>query len=227
MFDTPRHRRLAAVVALIYVAVQSFQWYVFGHLPEAGDPVQQLLQGPHPLNVARAISMLLSFFGLAYLFLVACGIAWWRNPTLAALAFLGFFVFCLLEVQLRAVELFHVYLALPEQYQATADAAEHARILAAQGSFQSVQYALYFPLGLSWLLGSVLVCLALGRDRVHWLALWAFGLNAARLFLRMIDSYLIGPKFDALYGTLYLPLVYLTFVPLAIWLWRTRATPSS
>jgi hypothetical protein len=226
MFDTPRHRRIAAVVALIYVAVQSFQWYVFGHLPEAGDPVQQLLQGPHPLNLARATSMLLSFFGLAYLFLVACGIAWRRNPALAVLAFLGFFVFCLLEVQLRAVELFHVYLALPEQYRATTDTAEHARILAAQGSFQSVQYALYFPLGLSWLLGSVLACLALGRDRMHWLALWAFGLNAVRLFLRMIDSYLIGPKFDALYGTLYLPLVYLSFVPLAIWLWRTRATSS-
>ncbi|MGN7830220.1 hypothetical protein ACTJI2_01230 [Pseudoxanthomonas sp. 22568] len=223
MFDTPRHRRIAAVVALIYVAVQSFQWYVFGHLPGAGDPVQQLLQGPHPLNLARATSMLLSFFGLAYLFLVACGIAWRRNPALAVLAFLGFFVFCLLEVQLRAVELFHVYLALPEQYRATTDTAEHARILAAQGSFQSVQYALYFPLGLSWLLGSVLACLALGRDRMHWLALWAFGLNAVRLFLRMIDSYLIGPKFDALYGTLYLPLVYLSFVPLAIWLWRQKS----
>ncbi|UBB23738.1 hypothetical protein LAG73_10090 [Pseudoxanthomonas japonensis] len=223
MFDTPRHRRIAAVVALIYVTVQSFQWYVFGHLPEAGDPVQQLLQGPHPLNLARATSMLLSFFGLAYLFLVACGIAWRRNPALAVLAFLGFFVFCLLEVQLRAVELFHVYLALPEQYRATTDTAEHARILAAQGSFQSVQYALYFPLGLSWLLGSVLACLALGRDRMHWLALWAFGLNAVRLFLRMIDSYLIGPKFDALYGILYLPLVYLSFVPLAIWLWRQKS----
>lgn len=223
MFDTVRHRRIAAIVALIFVAVQSFQWYVFGQLPEAEGPERQLLQGPHPLNLARAASMLLSFFGLAYLFLVSCGVAWRRNPTLAMLAFLGFFVFCLLEVQLRAVELFHVYLALPAQYQATTDAAEQARILAAQGTFQSVQYALYFPLGLSWVLGSVLICIALGRDRVHWLALWAFGLNAVRLFLRMIDSYLIGPKFDALYGTLYLPLVYLSFVPLAVWLWRQES----
>jgi len=226
MFDTVRHRRIAAIVALAYVAVQSFQWYVFARLPEAGDAAQQLLQGPLPLNLARAVSMLLSFFGLAYLFLVACGIAWRRNPTLATLAFLGFFVFCLLEIQLRAVELFHVYLALPDQYQSATDSTERARILTAQASFQSIQHALYFPLGLSWLLGSVLACLALGLDRAHWLALWAFGLNAARLFLRMIDSYLIGPKFDALYGTLYLPLVYLSFVPLAFWLWRSDPAPS-
>ncbi|HET9299851.1 MAG TPA: hypothetical protein VFO11_07885 [Candidatus Polarisedimenticolaceae bacterium] len=212
------NRRVAAAVALLYVAIQTFQWYVFSKLPETEDPVISLMQGPLPLNIARAATMLLSFFGLAYLFLVVCGIAFRRRPGLAIAAFLGFFIFCLLEIQLRSVELFWVYLDLPRRYQAATTAPEQARVLEAQATFQAVQHALYFPLGLSWLIGSVLVFLALGDARLDWLARWAFGLNAGRLALRMLDSYVLGPRFDTLYGNLYLPLVFLTFVPLAIWL---------
>ena len=218
VFDSRPHRLGAAAVALLYVAIQAFQWYVFSTLPETDQPVVALMQGPLPLNLARAGTMLLSFFGLAYLFLVVCGIASRRRPALAMTAFLGFFTFCLLEIQLRAVELFHVYLELPRQYQAATAALEQARVLEAQATFQSVQHALYFPLGLSWMVGSVLVFLALGTEPLDWLARWAFGLNAGRLALRMLDAYILGPRFDALYGSLYLPMVVLTFVPLAVWL---------
>src|SRR5687768_8577030 len=104
MLDSRTHRVAAAVVALAYVGVQSFQWYVFGALPPTQDAAQALLQGSHPLNLARALSMLLSFFGLAYLFLVASAIGFRRRPSAALAAFLGFFVFCLLEVVLRSIE---------------------------------------------------------------------------------------------------------------------------
>jgi hypothetical protein len=220
-------RRVAAAIALLYVAVQTFQWYVFSKLPETDQPVAALMQGPLPLNLARAATMLLAFFGLAYLFLVVCSIVFRRRPGLAVSAFLGFFTFCLLEIQLRAVELFYVYLELPRRYQEATSALEQARALEAQATFQAVQHALYFPLGLSWLLGSVLVFLALGNARLDWLARWAFGLNTGRLALRMLDTYLLGPRFDALYGTLYLPLVVLTFVPLAIWLLRRPQHPET
>jgi hypothetical protein len=222
VFDSRPHRRAAAAIAILYVAIQTFQWYVFSKLPETDDPVASLLQGPQPLNLARAGSMLLSFFGLAYLFLVVCGIACRRRPGLAIPAFLGFFTFCLLEIQLRSVELFWIFLELPRRYHAATTALERARVLDAQGTFQAVQHAVYFPLGLSWLIGSVLVLLALGDARLDWLARFAFGLNAARLALRMLDSYVLGPRFDALYGALYLPMVVLTFVPLTIWLLRRR-----
>ena len=43
-----------------------------------------------------------------------------------------------------------------------------------------------------------------------------------RLGLRMLDVYLIGPKFDALYDVLYLPLVYVIFGGIAVWLWKGR-----
>lgn len=222
MFETRTHRFAAAAVAVIYIAIQSFQWFVFSQLPVTDDPAQALLQGPMPLNVARATLMLLSFFGLAYLFLVACALAFRRSPLMAVAAFLGFFVFCLLEVQLRSVELLYVYLKLPGIYQAAATAAEQARVLDIQSMFESVQYALYVPLGLAQVLGSIALCVALGGHRHDWLAKFAFGLNAARLLLRMLDSYLLGSQFDDLYAALYLPLVYVTFGAIAVWLCLRR-----
>lgn len=220
MFDSRPQRRAAAVIALAYVAVQSFQWYVFAQLPETRDAVESLMQGPHPLNLARAVSMLLSFFGLAYLFVVTCGIVARRHPATAVIAGLGFFAFCLMELQLRSIELFHVYLSLPAQYQAATTALAQAQVLHDKAQFEAIQHALYFPLGLSWLIASALVCIGLRGSRFDWLARWAFGLNVVRLLLRMIDVYALGPHFDELYSTLYLPLVWLSFVPLALWLWQ-------
>ena len=218
MIVSKQHRIAAAAIAIVYIAIQSFQWFVFGQLPPASGPVQELLQGAAPLNLARAILMLLSFFGLIYLFLVCCAATFRRRPALSILSFLGFFTFCLFEIQLRAVELFYIYLQLPAQYQAATDAASQAWLLRIPGIFAGVQSAVYFPLGLSWLLGSVLLCFALGGGRYDWLARFAFGLNAARLALRMLDVYVLGPHFDALYSDLYLLLVFVTFVPLAAWL---------
>jgi hypothetical protein len=41
--------------------------------------------------------------------------------------------------------------------------------------------------------------------------------------LRQLDVYAFPPSdFDALYGALYLPLVYLTFLPIAAWLLSRR-----
>lgn len=218
MFDTRSHRIAAAVVALGYVAIQTFQWYAFAQLPAAATPTAQLLQGPLPLNLTRAALMLLAFPGLLYLFGVTCAIAYRRHRGRAIAAFLGFFVFCFLEIQLRSVELFYVFDRLPAQYAAATSALERANVLDAQATFGAVQFALYFPLGLAWLTGSVLVCAGLGARRLDWLAQGAFGLNAVRLLLRTLDVYVLGLKFDALYDQLYLPLVVLTFVPLAAWL---------
>lgn len=224
MFETRTHRLAAAAIAVLYIAIQSFQWFVFSQLPVADGPAQELLQGPLPLNLARAISMLLSFFGLAYLYLVACALVFRRKPLAATAAFLGFFVFCLLEVQLRAVELFYVYLKLPGLYEAAVTAAEQARVLEIQSIFQSVQYALYFPLGFAQVLGSIALCIALGGHRFDWLAKFAFGLNAVRLLLRMLDTYILGTRFDALYSALYLPLVYIIFGAIVAWLCLRRET---
>ena len=218
MFESRGPRVSAAAVAIGYIAIQSFQWFVFGQTPPTSDPVQQLLQGVAPLNIARATLMLLSFFGLIYLFLICCGMTFRNRPIISLLSLLGFFTFCLLEIQLRSVELFYITLRLPEQYQAATDAASQAELLKIPAIFADVQRALYFPLGLSWLAGSVLLFLALGDGRYDWLARFAFGLNAVRLALRTLDVYVVGPRFDALYSDLYLPMVFATFGPIAAWL---------
>lgn len=227
MFDSRAHRVAAAVVALAYVAIQTFQWHAFAQMPQVQAPEAQLLQGPLPLNLARAVVMLLAFPGLVYLFLTTCGVVARRAPACGIAAFLAFFVFCLLEIQLRSVELFYVFLHLPAQYEAAATALEQTQALQAKAAFEAVQYALYFPLGLSWLVGSVLVCVGLGGSRIDWLARAAFGLNALRLLLRMGDAYLLGSRFDALYDALYLPLVVLTFVPVAVWLLKSDRTEAT
>jgi hypothetical protein len=79
----------------------------------------------------------------------------------------------------------------------------------------------YFPLGLVQLTASILLAVTLRGPWSTW-ARAAFAINALRLGLRMLDVYVIGPKFDAVYDVLYLPLVYVIFGGIAVWLWKGR-----
>ena len=222
MLDTTSHRRSAAVLAILYVAIQTFQSFVFSQLPVPDGAVQELLQGPLPLNVARAASMLLSFFGLAYVFLVVCAAHYRHAPLLAIGAFLGFFVFCLLEVGLRSVELFHVQLQLPQLYAAATSDAARAQVLASLSGFQSIQLALYFPLMLAQALASLALCVWIRGGRGNLLLRVVMGINAARLFTRMWGLYLHVPWFDAINDALYLVLVYVIYGGIAAWLLSRR-----
>jgi hypothetical protein len=128
-------------------------------------------------------------------------------------------------LQLRAVELFYVFLDLPVQYLETSDTAVQASILDKKATFEAIQHAIYFPLGMSQLIASVLICFALS-GRFAWLAQAAFALNALRLGLRICDERLLGAQFDDLYGAFYLPLVYIVFAPIAAWLVLQRPDPA-
>jgi hypothetical protein len=217
-----RHLVAAAWVAVAYIAIQSFQWYVFAQLPAEGGAADALRVAREPLNLWRAALMLLSFFGLCYLFLVLCASSLRRAPVASVAAFLGFFVFCLLEVCLRAIEFFYVYLQLGAQFLAAAPA-EQARIVAMHDTFYAVQGALYFPLGLSQVIASVLLSATM-RGPWSGIVRAVLAINALRLALRMLDVYAFGPPtFDDLYGTLYLPLVFVVFGGIALWGWRAPA----
>lgn len=222
MLDTRSHRRFAAALAVLYVAIQTFQSFVFSQLPVPEGPLQELLQGPLPINVARAALMLLSFFGLAHVFLVVCATQYRRNPLLAISAFLGFFVFCLLEIGLRSVELFHVQLQLPDLYAAATSDAAREHVLASMAGFQSVQLALYFPLMLAQALASLALCLGFRGGQGQLLLRVVMGINAARLLTRMCGLYLHVPWFDAINEALYLPLVYVVYGGIAAWLFMRR-----
>jgi hypothetical protein len=213
-----QHYQAAAWIAVAYIAIQSFQWYVFSVSPPEGSADATLLTGPSTLELARAGAMLASFFGLAYLYLVVCASNLARAPIASVAAFLGLFVFCLLEVVLRSVELFWATLHLSDAY-ASASLAQRTAMLDTHATFYAVQSAVYFPLGLVQLIGSVLLAITL-RGPWSGIARFAFGFNAARLALRMFDANVLGPKFDALYDVLYLPMVYVVFGGIALWLWR-------
>lgn len=208
--DIRTHRRNAAVIAVAYIAIQVVQFVVMWRMPAAGDAVGELLQGRQPLNLARSALLLLSFFGLTYMYLVVCAANVANNALLSVAAFVGFLLFCFCEIGLRSVELYYVQLRLPEMYQAATGNADRERVLAAVAGFQSVQYALYFPL----LLGQALASLALslsfaGRGRNAAIISFALGLNGVRLMIRLGGMYLNVSLLDRLSNN---PVLYLILV---------------
>lgn len=215
-YDAGVSRRIAATIVAAYILIQGFQEFAIRTLGQPTEPAAELLQGPEPLNIARATLLLLSFFGLAFAFLVVCAHDRARRPFASAAAYLGFLTFCLIEIGLRSVELFWVYLRLPEEY-----ARAQAAALDKMATFQAVQAALYFPLMLSQLLGSAILAIGFPRaPRRNLLIVAAFGINAVRLACRLVGQFLHVAAFDVISGPLYLPLVVVIYLPIAIWLYR-------
>jgi hypothetical protein len=209
-------RRVAASFVFAYIAIQTFQEIVFRILGEPSDAAGELQQGPAPLNLARASLMLVSFFGLAFAYLVVCAHDRARRPLASAAACLALLAFCLLEIGLRSVELFWAYIGLPDEF-----ARAPAIALDKMATFQAIQAALYIPLMLSKLLGSAILAVGFPRTpRRNLLVVGSMGIDAARLACRLAGTLLHISALDVLSGPLYLPLVVVTNLPLAIWLWR-------
>jgi hypothetical protein len=195
-------RRVAGALVVVYILVQIFQHIVFLVLPEPESAAATLAQAGEPLNLARAALMLLSFFGLAYAFVVVCLAS--PGPS-SIFALFGLLLFCGLEIGLRSIELFWLFLQRPSVDAAT--------------TFGAIQGALYFPLMLGQALGSAVLALSPApRGRRDLLLRVGFGANALRLLLRLAGIFLHISALDALSGGLYLPLVFLVYAPIAVWL---------
>ncbi len=163
--------------------------------------------------------MLLAIFGLLFIYFTICFSFYLHNKAGAILAFLGFFVFFLLEIGLRSTELFYFQIQLPGAYQATTDGILRGEMLRSFEAFQGIQHALYFPLMFAPMIGSVILLAIIPRRRVHWPILAAFGINGVRLLIRILAEYLgwdlLGANFT---DRSYLPLVYIIFGLTAWWL---------
>jgi hypothetical protein len=211
-----RFRLAAAIVALSYLAIQAFQEYLFRTIGEPATPAEGLALGGHPLHLVRSTLMLAAMFGLVFLYGAICLQRIRDRPVLAGFTFLAFLLFGLLEIGLRSVELVWTQIDLPAAYARTADPA----ILDQVAAFQAVQHALYLPLGLAVLIGSVLgarlFATGLRIDRVIQVA---FAINALRNAARMATVYLGVPLFPtAAYDAAYFPLVVAFYAPVAYWL---------
>ena len=210
-------RLAAAVVALIYIAIQGFQEYVFRAVGEGATPAEALALGAHPLHLARSTVMLAAMFGLVFLYAVIC-LQRRDRPVLAGFTFLAFLLFGCLEIGLRSVELIWTQVELPAAYGRAADPA----ILDRVATFGAVQHALYLPLGLAVLIGSALAVwlFATGR-RLDRLIQAAFMLNALRNAARLITVYIGWPVFPAAaYDAAYFAMVVAFYAPVAYWLIR-------
>lgn len=210
---------IAAFVAVTYILVQTFQWWVFEKVPETGNVIVDFVNGGKSLHIYRSWLMLLSMFGLLFLFFTICFDDFSHRKGWRILAFSGFFIFCFLELFIRSIELFFVQGYLVDTY-ATANTADRAAIIKTVTSLQQLWWALYFPLGLSQLLGSIILVgvyfRSAGIDR---LIKAVFLINSLRLFLRMLDSYChIDIMGTLLNNELYLPLVIIMFGLIAVWL---------
>lgn len=221
MITSNRMKIIAAIIAVVYIAVQTFQWWVFEKIPESGNVITDFLNGGNKLHIYRSWLMLLSMFGLLYLFFIICFEDFTKDKGWRILAFTGFFIFCFLELFIRSIELFFVQGYLVDTY-ATANSTDRAAIIKTVTSIQQIWRALYFPLGLSQLLGSsILAGLYLKVTGIDRLIKVVFIINSCRLFLRMLDSYLhidiLGIS-TLLNNELYLPLVIIMYGLKADWL---------
>lgn len=211
-------RVAAAVVAIVYIAIQGFQEYVFRTVGEAATPAESLALGAHPLQIARSLAMLAAMFGLIFLYGAICLQKARERPVLAGFTFLSFLLFGFLEIGLRSVELFWTQIALPAAYARAPDPA----ILDRVAMFESVQQALYVPLGFAVLLGSVLgAWLFAGGRRLDRVIQAVFVFNALRNASRMLTVYAGLPLFPAAaYNAAYYAMVLVFYAPVAYWLIR-------
>ncbi len=214
---------IASIIAMAYILIQVFQFYVFNNLPVTHSLADELIQGSENLNIWRAVLLLISFFGLIYLFLVICAHNINYSFISTIYAFIGFFIFCSIELGLRSIELFYIQIHLPQLYKMTNDINDQKNLLSIFTNFQSVQYALYFPLLFFQAIASFILAFSFNKvQKINYIIIVVLLLNGIRLLERIFGMYLQIDVFDVFTGNMYLVSVFLIFAPISYWLLKVR-----
>jgi hypothetical protein len=222
-FTNKKSRLIAAGFAIAYILVQCFQEYVFRVIPVPANSTEELLQGAMHLHIWRSMLLLLSFFTLIYIFFVICLQNFRKNPTHSFLAFLGFLIFCFLEIGIRSVEFFYIQLQMPADFLQAKDDMLKNSIIDKYLVFQSVQAALYFPLMLSQAIASLIVAISYsGKPKINLLIKVALAINAIRLTGRLSAMTFHISWFDSFSGILYIPFVIVIFGLISVWLIKIK-----
>ncbi|AXY76362.1 hypothetical protein D3H65_21230 [Paraflavitalea soli] len=214
----------AAIIALVYIAIQSFQWYVFDQFTTPSSAAEELQQGNHPLHLVRSSLMLGAMFGLMYIRYVICSLAAVSYRFWATLAFICYFVFFMLEVLLRSTELFYTQIQLPKLALKT-NANELQAIVDKFQTLQSIQSALYFPLILAGTCSYAILFFLFpaGKQKINRLIKFVLGVDLLRSVWRLSSDY-FGVQWlqGNFYDQIYLPLVVITFGSISIWLLKVK-----
>jgi hypothetical protein len=214
----------AAVVSIVYIAIQSFQAYVFSKFTNPASAVEELQQGNHPLHLVRSSLMLAAMFGLLFVRYVICWLAAASNRFWATLAFISYFIFFMLEILLRSTELFYTQLNLPGR-ALQAGTNDLQSIVDKFQTFQSIQSALYFPLILAATISYTILLFLFSpvKQKINWLIKFVMGIDLLRSLWRLCSDYFNVKWLQGnLYDQMYLPLVFITFGSLTIWLLKIK-----
>lgn len=217
------HRKIAAIFCIIYILIQIFQQYVININPQPSNITEEIIQNSLPLNRWRSFLILISFFLMIYTYTVITFYELKRNILLYFLAFLGFFIFCFLEINIRSVELFYFQMKFPSEFLEAKTEITKTHLIENYTLFQSIQYALYFPLLLSQAISSLIISfLFSSKVKINYALKIGFGINALRLFFRLITMYLNLNIIEQYNSILYLPLVIIIFGLLSYWLFNVK-----
>jgi hypothetical protein len=219
--------RLGAAAAAAYVAVQLIQRWILMELPVAATAAERAALRVDPLNRTRLWLVFLSFFLLpVFVSAVVANVREERRP-LASAGGVFFLIFILVELLYRSVELFAVVGTWVPTLLSEADPMRRLVLDAQITAFDQSVRAWYFVLMGCQLLGSLVLAAAV-FERSAWNVLVAgmFGVNAARLLLRLLENYAGMTWLQPANTTIYTPAVSLFFLSVGSWLWRAGSPAS-
>ncbi len=209
-----------AVCAVLNLAIQCFQNWVFHKLPEDAAGAAAMAVRASALDRMRAAAVLLS---ITLLFIILTATAFdrvRRAPGAALVGFAGTVLFTLFELGYRSVDLFYISIHTVSAYQAAELEPVKQALIARVTEWDSLVSAIYFPLVLGGFTANAAFALAMRHER-GWagrVGFIAFAVNALRLIPRLL-SFAGVSALEPLNELLYFPVLLINNPGLAFWLW--------
>lgn len=212
---------MAAVCAFLVAAVMLAQEWLLTQIPAGTTFDQKVAIQVSPLNMVRAWAVFLSMFCVIVAY---WGVAARKLPNAPRRAGLGFafcFLFGVLELSYRSIDLFAVNGRWIPRYLEEADPATRAMLRGQIEAFGDVIVALYAVLLAAHMIGSIAYGAATwgGKGLEKWLGV-LFAINAGRLALRLLEGYGGQAWLRGTNRTIYAPIVVALFAVVGVWLWK-------
>jgi hypothetical protein len=217
-------KRVSIFFLVAYLLAQIFQQYVFLTLPTPSNPVEEVARATTFLDQTRSLLILSSFFGLIVSFTFICCQKLKSAPELATIALIFLILFCFLEISYRSIELFTVNRTWASQFINATDEFEKSRLLDKITTFNTIVRAVYFPLLLSQMVGSLflLATTFAGAQGDKYLRA-SMAVNSLRLAARLGGGYLGVSWLEPFNNRLYFPSMSLVFALLIIYCFKSES----
>jgi hypothetical protein len=209
----------SACILVVCVMIQVFEWFVYAAFAPLNSTLEaDLSLSAHPFYHLSSFLMLLSFFALLYPFVVICIHNFTVSPVASVMAFLGFFIFCLFQIYLLSIQVFHMQMGLSWFLNQANGPGVNEHGVAERLRYQELRMSLYFPLIFSQLMASVLLAFTIKmKAKTDMLLKYAFGINALYLAWYLIKMYRSLFYFGNFYSGIYSPFTIIVYFLLLVW----------